>query len=79
MTIETAAIATDDFTGKWMLGAHFGSALDVFCQHLLHQIEYFWFYDRLMRIADADGRYFASILSDFFGEIIHGIGLLKQA
>ena len=78
MTIETAASATDDFTGKRMLGAHFGSALDVFCQHLLHQIEYFWFYDRLMGIADADGRYFASILSDLFGEIIHGIGLLEQ-
>ena len=31
-----------------------------------------------MGIADADGRYFASILSDLFGEIIHGIGFLKQ-
>ena len=77
MTIETAAIATDDFAGKRMLGAHFGSALDVICQHLLHQIKYFRLYDRLMGMADEDRCHFAVILSDLFGEIIHGIGLLK--
>ena len=78
MTVERAAVATDEFSGKRMFGAHFRPALGGCRQHRLHPVKHFRLYDWFMGVAHTDGWYLAVVFPDFFSEIVYGKGFLEK-
>ena len=76
--IKGAAVATDEFSGKRMSGAHFCPAFGRLCQYRLYPVKHFRIDNWFVRIAYPDRRHLTIVFPDFFGEIVYSEGFLEQ-